>query len=82
MDFNNEVFGNIHRRKIRLKRRLHGVQRELDWRGIEALSWLERSLHKEYDEIMRQEDCFGTRNLEKIGFGLETAIPSSFTLKL
>ncbi|XP_057419083.1 uncharacterized protein LOC130713326 [Lotus japonicus] len=55
-DFNRTVFGNIHKRKRRVERRLLGIQREMDWRGSEALVRLERNLQKEYGDILYQEE--------------------------
>ncbi|XP_057447664.1 uncharacterized protein LOC130739404 [Lotus japonicus] len=45
--FNKETFGNIHKRKWRVERRLQGVQNELDWNASESLS---------------RKSCFGTKS--------------------
>ena len=74
MKFNKEVFGNIFKKKRRVEKRLQGVQKSLDWRETEDMLRLERSLRKEYEHILLQEElmwyqesrerwvCFGDRN--------------------
>lgn len=54
--FNQEVFGNIFRRKQALERRLKGIQKSLERVDSARLTMLENQLQKEYDTILFQEE--------------------------
>jgi hypothetical protein len=54
--FNKEVFGSISHRKWRVEQRLKGVQRDLKRMDLEALKRLEKELHREYEDILPQEE--------------------------
>lgn len=55
-DFNSRVFGNIFKRKRTLESRLKGIQRSLCYTDIRSLVLLEKDLHKDYDEVLKQEE--------------------------
>lgn len=54
--FNQQVFGNIFRRKRHVEARLRGVQRELDHRVTSDIVMFEADLQLEYKEILKQEE--------------------------
>lgn len=56
ISFNEDVFGNIHRRKRKIKRRLQGVQRALERVDSVRLVSVEQQLQWEYDQILFQEE--------------------------
>ncbi|KAL6567778.1 hypothetical protein OROGR_001446 [Orobanche gracilis] len=58
LNFNKEVFGNIHRRKRRVEARLKGVQKELDKKISSDIIQHEAALQKELRNIPNQENLF------------------------
>lgn len=56
VDFNQNVFGNIFRRKRRIEARLKGVQRELNKNITSDLVQFEKDLQREYRSILKQEE--------------------------
>lgn len=54
--FNQEVFGNIFRRKRLIERRLLGIQQTLERIDSAWLDLLESQLQREYDSILFQEE--------------------------
>lgn len=55
-EFNSKTFGNIFRRKRSLEARMIGIQRTLQHSVIPNLAMLEKELHKEYNEVLKQEE--------------------------
>lgn len=55
-EFNSKVFGNIFKRKRALESRLWGIQRTLEHTEILNLAMLEKDIHKEYNEVLKQEE--------------------------
>ena len=53
--WNKECFGNIFRRKIRLRARLEGIQKQLSSNHSDHLLKLERKLHQELEMVLNQE---------------------------
>lgn len=56
--WNKNRFGNIFRRKRKLLARLEGVQKALAIRQNPNLDGIEKSLAKEYNEVLAQEETF------------------------
>lgn len=56
IEFNEQVFGNIYRRKRRVEARLKGVQRELSIQISYDLVQFEAQLQNEYRNVMKQEE--------------------------
>ncbi|KAF7844993.1 ribonuclease H [Senna tora] len=56
-DWNRNVFGNIRVRKNNLKRRIKGIQAALDKKFNPYLEELGRSLEKELEEVLNQEEA-------------------------
>lgn len=52
--FNQEVFGNIFKRKKNIETRLQGIQRTLENVDSVALVNLEQKVHHEYNQILFQ----------------------------
>lgn len=55
-DFNSRVFGNIFKHKRSLEACLRGIQCTLEHTDIPNLAMLERDIHKEYNEVLKQEE--------------------------
>lgn len=55
-EFNSKTFGNIFKHKRALEARMRGVQRTLEHLDILNLAMLEKDLHKEYNEVLKQEE--------------------------
>ncbi|CAI9114900.1 OLC1v1015718C1 [Oldenlandia corymbosa var. corymbosa] len=55
-EWNHNVFGNIFQRKKKLRARLEGAQRNLQYYQTERLVQLERSLREELEEVLLQEE--------------------------
>ena len=56
LKFNSEVFGNIHKRKRELEARIRGIEKRLETWDSASLSFLLQQLHKDYDEVLYQEE--------------------------
>lgn len=54
--FNQEVFGNIFRRKRHLEGRIKGVHRQLDIYPYSDLIQLERDLQHQYNQVLNEEE--------------------------
>lgn len=55
-EFNSKTFGNIFKRKRSLEARMTGIQRTWQNSDILNLAMLERELHKEYSEVLKQKE--------------------------
>lgn len=55
-EFNSKIFGNIFKRKRALEARMRGIQRTLECSDILNLAMLEKELHKEYNDVLKQEE--------------------------
>ena len=54
--FNQEVFGNVFKKKKELEARINGIQRRLEsWDSV-SLELLEKSLRQEYEKVLEQEE--------------------------
>lgn len=56
LDWNSRIFGNIFHRKKRLIARLEGIQRSLSCRISPFLLDLEKTLIKDYNATLKQEE--------------------------
>lgn len=54
--FNEEVFGNVFRRKRLLEARIRGIQKKLETVDTLYLCRLERELHNDYNRVLHQEE--------------------------
>lgn len=54
--FNEEVFGNIFRRKRLLEARVKGIQRSIETCDSLTLAQIEKELQEEYNLVLRQEE--------------------------
>lgn len=54
--WNDEVFENIFHRKMRLMKRLEGINRRLNMTFDRGLDNLQRQLWKEYNTVLIQEE--------------------------
>lgn len=68
--FNKETFGNIFRHKCHLEARLRGVHRVLDTQYYSDMAFLERSLQRQLDSVLAQEEMIfqkSRKNWVKLG---------------
>lgn len=54
--WNREVFGNIFKRKRRILARIGGIQKALEVRQSNHLTWLKADLRQELEEVLTQEE--------------------------
>lgn len=54
--WNREVFGNIFKRKRRILARIDGIQKALEVRQSNHLTWLKADLRQELEEVLTQEE--------------------------
>lgn len=62
MVFNNDIFGNIRRKKQVLEKRITGIQKSLERVDSPRLVYLEQQLQKDYDTILFQEEFHWFQN--------------------
>lgn len=59
LEWNYNVFGNIHYKKKRILARLNGIQKAHSYGRNPFLEELEKSLQQELQEILGQEEIIG-----------------------
>lgn len=80
-DFNSRVFGNIFKHKRSLEACLRGIQCTLEHTDIPNLAMLERDIHKEYNEVLKQEEILWYQKSRENGLNWVIGIRNSSTLK-
>ncbi|XLR37822.1 hypothetical protein S83_022482 [Arachis hypogaea] len=65
MRWNKDIFGNIHKRKRELLRRIGGIQRSPSYGRNRFLEDLEKQLNKELEEIMEREEVLWLQKSRK-----------------